>query len=260
MSKPIATEVRVSAHGQVVIGRRTLGTSVYFRPTGVARFEELVLRFEPPRRTPATLLADGRLLVVGRNGETLLVSVGRTPQPGPSTVSVEGLSVEGVVFAKGPRFFRFVNGGWRNESPEGSAPTLADQRSVFAMGDFAVGEGPSLWVFGDQRWSAIANPAAAPLSCAAGAWAGGVGEVLERRGKRFVTHAVRGTVSAICPWHDSALLVIDGRLVDLQGRAFKAPGSVSSIAAHDNVLWCLANGSLFESTDLKRFRRQVLPS
>ncbi len=259
MSKPVASEVRVSAHGLVIIGRGALGTSVYFRPTGVTRLEELVLRFEAPRQTPATLLADGRLLVVGRHRETLLVSAGRTPQPGPSIGvkhELAGLSVDGVAFAQGPRFFRFVANAWVDESPEAAASPL----SVSAVGDFAVGDGGEVWVPGAARWSTIATPTLATLGCAAGAWAGGANAVLERRGKRFEVHTVKGTVTSLCPWDDSALLVIDGRLVDLRGRVVKTPGTVSSIAAHGGALWCVANGSVFETTDLKRFRRQVLPS
>jgi hypothetical protein len=257
MSKPVATEVRVSAHGVVVIGRRPTVTSVYFRPNGVTRLEELVLRFAPTPQTPAALLPDGRLLVVGRSGESLLVSAGRTPQPGPTCpVPPTGLSGEGVVFAPGPRLLRFVAGAWVDESPALEGPPV----ELAAVAQFAVGAGGSIWAPGKGRWSKQKSPTAAALGCASGAWVGGVGVTVERDGKKLVAHAVKGTVTAIAPWKDSALLLVDGRLVDLKGRVLKTPGTVSSISAHGEAFWCVANGSVFESTDLKRFRRQVLPS
>jgi hypothetical protein len=257
MSRPIASEVRVSAHGVVAIGREKSGARVYFRPNGVTRFQLLALRFAPPPGPPATLLPDGRLLVVGRGGEGLLVNAGRSPQPAPSLpqVPVEGLSADGVAYARGPVFFRFVAGAWVDE--RGVANTAP--REVHAVGDFAVGDDGDAWVPG-RPWASAATKTTVRLTCAGGAWAAGEGVALQRTAKRFVAHPVRGAATSICPWKDGALLVVDGRLVDLGGAVFKAPGHVTSVAAHGDVLWCVANGSLFESSDLRRFRRQVLPS
>lgn len=253
MSRPIASEVRVSAHGVVAIGRGGLGTRVYFRARGVTRLELLTLRFEAPRGAPATLLPDGRLLVVGRRGECLLVTAGRSPQPGPplSKVVVDGVSVDGVAFAPGPAFFRFAAGGWVDERLPGEA-------RVNAVGDLAVGDGGAAWVYG-PGWEPLSTKTKANLGCAAGAWAGGEGVVVERTAKGVVAYAVKGTVTSIAPWKKSALLVIDGRLVELGGAVLKAPGQLTSISSHGDALWCVANGSVFETSDLKRFRRQVLP-
>jgi hypothetical protein len=255
MSRPQANDVRVSAHGLVVVGRRPTVTTVYFRPTGVTRLQELPLRFEAPAGAPATLLPDGRLLVVGLRGESLLVSAGRTPQPGPTCpVPLDGLSSDGVAYTTGGRFFRFVAGAWVEEAAVGEAGLVA------AVGEFAVGGAGAIWAAGKGGWSRQKSPTTVALGCAAGAWAGGVGVVVEREGKRFVAHQTKGTVSSLAPWKDHAVLVVDGRVVDLSGKVFKAPGTVSAISSHQGSLWCVANGSLFETSDLTRYRRQVLPS
>ncbi len=256
MSRPLANDVRVSAHGLVVVGRRPTVTTVYFRPRGVTRLQELSLRFEAPPNVPATLLPDGRLLVVGRRGESLLVSAGRTPQPGPtSPMPLEGLSTAGVAWTAAGRFFRFVGAAWVEEAAQvhGGGP-------VAAVGEFAVGNAGAIWAPGKTGWGPQKSPTTAALGCADGAWAGGVGVAIERAGARFVAHQVKGTVTSLCPWKDGALLVVDGRVVDLSGKLFKAPGTVSAIASHAGSMWCVANGSLFETGDLTRFRRQVLPS
>ena len=259
MSKPFVTEVIVSASGVVVIGSRGPRTRVWFRVPSATRFYEVALTYDPPTGSPAALLPDGRLLVVGRKGESMLLREGRSPNPGPvlRDVTLDGVSSTLVAFAPGPRLFRYAEGAWVDESP---AAPAAGPRTVAAVGDgFAVGADGDCWVAAAGGWKKTKVKTTASLRCAAGAWAGGEGVVLERLPKSFRVHEVTGTVSAICPWKKGALLVIGGALFDLEGARVKAPAQCTSIGSHGDFVALIANGSLYESTDAKRWTRKALP-
>ncbi len=274
MSKAIASEVIASPHGLVVIGSRGPGTRLWYLPKQQAsastRLHEFVMPWEPPRESPAALLPSGKLLVVGRDGGSLTLEPGRSPQPGPviGNAVIEGLSADGVAFARGPTFFRYVEGAWRDEGPaEDDAGLSMDElirasatslRSVRACeGDLAVGAQGDVWL--GPTWTKVAVKTKAQLNCVSGRWIGGEDVVLERKGKTFKVHEVRGSVSSITAWGPGALLIIDGALFDLKGEPAKAPPQISSISAQDGTLWCVSRGGLFETNDLRRWVRKTLP-
>jgi hypothetical protein len=259
MQKAVASEVVATAHGLVVIGSKGPGTRVWFLPTKKAhaseRLNEFMLPWEPPRGSPAALLPSGKLLVVGRDGASLTVEEGRSPQPGPmlGNVVVEGLSPEGVAFARGPRFFRYVDGAWRDEGAK-----TEDVRSVRAVeGELAVGADGDAWL--GPAWKKLALKTKARLNCLSGPWIGGEGVVLERKGKTVKAHAVKGEVTAIAAWGKGVVMVVGGALVDLKGKAVKAPPELSGLSAHGGTLWCVSRGALFGTTDLKRWTKKALP-
>ena len=258
MSKATASEVILSAQGLVVIGARGPGTRVWYRPTGTTRLHEHTLKFEPPRESPAALMPGGRLLVVGRNGEAILIEAGRTPQPVPALGNgvVEGLSPDLVAFCRGPHFYRLVEGKWRDESPEqGEA-----QRGVGAVGGYAVGAEGDCWVPDPKGWKRTKLKTTATLTCAQGEWAGGPGVVVQRLAKSFKLHPVKGTVTAVCPWGKSALVLVDGTLRELSGAPVKAPPRITSVSAHGDALAVISNGSLLERTGPReRWERRSLP-
>lgn len=272
--KSVASEVSACANGLVVVGNKGPGTRVWFRPPGALHLHEFTLPFVPPRETPAALLPGGRLLVVGRNGESMLIEGGRSPQPGPvlANVVLEGLSTDLVAFGRGPRFFRFVEGAWRDESPaEDKALSKLDvtarirhtihaMRGVAAVGDgLAVGAEGDCWVAAKGGWKKVPPKTKASLRCVAGGWAGGDGVVLEHKGKVFKAHKISGDVTSICRWKKGALVVIDGALFDHRGTRLKGPAEITSIASHGDELFCIARGALFESSDAREWRRKPLP-
>jgi hypothetical protein len=262
MSKPAAADVILSPHGLVIVGTRGPGTRLWFRPTGKTQLTEFRMPFLPPRESPAALLPDGRLLVVGRNGETMLLQAGRTPQPGPllQQVVLEGLSPTAVAFGVGPRFFRFVDGAWRDESPTSAPAAEQAHRHVAAVGDgFAVGSDGDCWV--GPAWKKAKVKTDANLRCAQELWAAGEGATLQRKGKTFTVTKVNGDVTSIAPWGKGALMVVDGVLRDHTGTLLgkKAPQKVSSVSAIEGCVWCVADGALFESTDARVWRRKSLP-
>jgi hypothetical protein len=272
--KSVASEVSACANGLVVVGSKGPGTRVWFRPTGALHLHEFILPFVPPRESPAALLPGGRLLVVGRNGESMIIEGGRSPQPGPvlANVVLEGLSTDLVVFARGPRFFRFVDGAWKDESPAEDKAlakldvtarirhTIHAMRGVAAVGDgLAVGADGDCWVVAKAGWKKVPAKTKASLRCAANGWAGGEGVLLERKGKVFKAHKISGDVTSICGWKKGALVVIDGALFDQKGTRLKAPAEMSSIASHGGELFCIARGGLYESSDAREWRRKALP-
>ncbi len=270
MAKPLASEVIASEHGLVVIGTRGPGTRVWFQPAGDIHFHEVVLPFEPPREAPAALLPGGRLLIIGRNGQSMVIEAGRSPQPGPvlRNVVVEGLSADLVAFARGPHFFRFVAGAWVDETPKLKPAAAAldlqarlhAMRGVAAAGHgFAVGDDGDVWVAAASGWKKAPAKTRAPLRCASGHWAGGDGVLLERKGKVFLARKLSGDVTAVCPWKKGALVVVGETLFDHLGKPVKNPGRVTSISARGEHVYCVANGRLFESTDAKNWKRRVLP-
>jgi hypothetical protein len=265
MSKAIANEVIASEHGLVVVGSKGPGTRVWFLPKqktkASERLIEFSLRWEPPRGTPAAILPSGKLLVVGRNCESLTLEPGRSAQPGPliGNAVIEGVSPEGVAFGRGPVFFRYVEGAWVNESPPREDLTfkerLASSRSVRAVsGELAVGD--EVWLSAKP----VTVKTKARFNCIAGNWVGGDKVVLERKGKTFTQHTVAGNVTSIAEWGKRVLLLINGVIVDLKGTPVKAPPEIESFSAHDGTFWCVSRGALFQSTDLKRFTRKVLPA
>jgi hypothetical protein len=228
--------------------------------------------FEPPRGPPAALLPSGALLVVGRDAQSLTVEVDRSPQPGPmiGNVVVEGLSTDGVAFASGPKFFRFSERAWHLEGPAEDpalakldiaaqiAASMKSIRRVRALDQgFAVGADGDAWL--GPKWKKLALKTKARLNCVAGPWVGGDGVVLERKGKTIKAHKVKGEVTSIAAWKKSALLVINGALVDLKGKPVKAPPQLTSISSFGESLWCVSKGGVFETTDLRSWRRQPLP-
>lgn len=272
--KSVASEVSACANGLVVVGHKGQSTRVWFRPKGELHLHEFIVPFEPPRETPAALLTGGRLLVVGRNGESMIVAGGRSPQPGPviANVVVEGLSPDLVVFARGPRFFRFVDGAWVDESPAEDQAlakldvtarirhTIHAMRGVSAAGDgLAVGADGDCWIAAKGGWKKVPAKTKASLHCVADGWAGGEGVVLERTGKVFNAHRIAGNVTSICSWNKGALVVIDGALFDHHGARLKGPPELSSIASHGGELFCVSRGGLFESRDAREWRRKALP-
>jgi hypothetical protein len=272
--KSVASEVSACANGLVVVGHKGPGTRVWFRPAGALHLHEFVLPFEPPRELPAALLPGGRLLVVGRNGESMIIEGGRSPQPGPviGNVVVEGLSTDMVAFARGPRFFRFVDTGWVDESPavdEGRAKldvtarirqTIHAMRGVAAVADgLAVGADGDCWIAAKGAWKKVPSKTKASLRCLANGWAGGDHVLLERSGKVFKAHRIAGDATSICGWKKGALAVIDGALFDQRGARLKGPPEISSIASHGGELFCVSRGGLFESSDAREWRRRALP-
>lgn len=272
--KSVASEVSASANGLVVVGSKGPGTRVWFRRPNAPHLYEFILPFVPPRETPAALLPSGRLLVVGRNGESMIVEGGRSPQPGPviSNVVLEGLSTDLVAFGRGPRFFRFVEGSWRDESPaedktsaklevtERIRHSIHAMRGVAAVGDgLAVGADGDCWAAARGSWKKVASKTKASLRCVAQGWAGGDGVVLERKGQVFHVHRISGEVTSICRWKKGALVVIDGALFDHRGTRLKGPPEITSIASHGDELFCVGRGALFESNDARDWRRKALP-
>jgi hypothetical protein len=166
---------------------------------------------------------------------------------------IDGLSPDGVAFAEGPLFLRYRDGAW---VPEGSVETPPRRVNVIA-GAIALGAEGAAWFA--PTWKPLALKTKAALHCTDGAWIGGDGVVLERTGKTFKAHRVKGSVTAITAWGKSVLLMIDGALVDLKGTRLKAPPELTSISAHDGVLWCVSRGGLFETGDLRRWNRKALP-
>ncbi len=274
MKKAVASEVIATEHGLVVVGSKGPGTRVWFLPTRKTRLSERLNEFtmpwEPPRESPAALLPSGKLLVVGRDCQSLTVEPERSPQPGAliGNAVVEGLSPEGVAFARGPKFFRYVEGAWVDEGPaeknsglsltERIRARISSQRSVRAVaGELAVGADGDAWL--GPTWKKIDLKTKARLNCISGPWIGGDDVVLERKGKTFKVHKVKGSVTSIAAWGKSAVLLIDEALVDLKGKAIKAPPQLSSISAHGDTLWCVSKGALFHTSDLRRWERKALP-
>jgi hypothetical protein len=199
------------------------------------------------------LLPSGKLLVVGRNGESLTLEVERSPQPGPplANVVLDGLSPDGVAFAVGPRFFRYVEGAWKDEGAHD------DEEHVSALDEgLAVGGAGNAWLA--PSWKPVKTKTTAELRCVSGGWVGGDGVVLERKARGFKAHEVGGKVSSICPWKKGALMVIDGALFDLKGTPVKAPPQLTSISAYEDAVFCVSKGALFESTDARTWRRKPL--
>ncbi len=260
MKKAVAVEVIASEHGLVVIGGRGPGTRVWFRPANKARLSdrltEFNMPFEAPRGVPAALLPSGKLLVVGRNSESLTVEVDRSPQPGPRVgpVEIEGLSPDGVAFGRGPQFFRYVEGSWRAEGPA-AGPEPRPVRA--ADGGLAIGADGDAWLA--PTWKKVPLKTKAKLNCIAGAWIGGAGVALERKGKLFKLHQIGNEVTAICAWKKGALLVVGGLLFDLSGKPVKAPPNLTSISSWNDELWCVSRGGLYSSTDARAWRRKALP-
>lgn len=273
MKKAVATEVIVTQYGLVVIGSRGPGTRIWFRPANKTRaserLSEFIMPFEPPRESPAALLPSGKLLVVGRNCQSLTVEVDRSPQPGPviANAVLEGLSPDGVAFARGPQFFRYVDGAWVNEGPaedpkvaklsitEQIAHRMKSMRGVNSADQgLAVGADGDAWL--GPKWKKLALKTKATLRCVSGGWVGGDGVVLERKGKVFKAHKVKGSVTSICAWKKGALLVIDGQLFDLKGTQVKAPPELTSVSAFGDFVCCISRGGLFESTDARQWHRK----
>lgn len=259
MKKAVASEVIATEHGLVVVGSKGPGTRVWFLPTRKTRLSERLNEFtmpwEPPRESPAALLPSGKLLVVGRDCQSLTVEPERSPQPGAliGNAVIEGLSPEGVAFARGPKFFRYVDGAWVDEGPAEKST-----RSVRAVaGELAVGADGDAWL--GPTWKKIDLKIEARLNCISGPWIGGDDVVLERKGKTFKVHKVKGSVTSIAAWGKSAVLLIDEALVDLKGKPIKAPPQLSSISAHGDTLWCVSKGALFHTSDLRRWERKALP-
>lgn len=256
MSKAIASEVIVSAHGLLVVGMRGPRTRLWFRPTGTTRLVEHSMQLQAPVGPPAALMADGRVLLLGRNGEAMVLQAGRSSQPALALKQggvVWGLSPDLVAVTEGPRFFAFEKGAWVEVGPQAETPPKA----VVALSAFAVGE--ACWAPTSGKWAQVALKTKAKLRCTSGEWAGGEGVVLQRGPKGFRVQKIDGTVSAICPWKKSALMVVDGVLRDLDGTALKAPAQIASVSAFGDSMACIAKGSFFETTDGRRWERRALP-
>jgi hypothetical protein len=272
MHQAIATEVCVTEHGLVIVGHYGTGTNIWYGIVGESHLSQYKMEFEPPKQSPATLLPDGRLLVVGRDSVCMTVHKSGTVRQAsiPGQPIISGLSDDGVAYGGGPCFFRFENEQWnaafaevrRPESNSFDEDSILNEavsfESVTCVGKtIAFGNRASCWVLNKNVWQKSDATFVRRMACAHGSWAAGSRVVLKYDDDANTFHAFEVTddVSAIAGFRDYAVICMNGNLFNHLGLRLNGPSGVRSISAHESRLVCVAGGAVFETHDFLSWKQ-----